>query len=386
VTRGALGLAVLLAAIACTRTSPAGPAGPWAGELVPVATPRGPEVDPTLAATVVGDAQGTVSSSDGALTVTVPPGAVAEPTQLTVTPIANMARGAIGPAFRLGPAGATFAAPVTLTFAAPASYPAGTSIAGVGIEVQDERGFWHRAEPVTRDAAAGTVSVETTHFSDWALTWQGGTAAAEGPITLVQTYSGPGGIPFSTVDGRATVFFQEDTATDTYYSLTGTLTVPATIPWGDASCIPDQPTKTLPFNLAEVHKDAPPVFRWGIGVSWTLACTGPSGGFTAEMPALFDTMYINLTRCPGGYAGGQVVSSDRLAGAYTKDCGGDGQVTASWDLRACVAGQECALADECRLGLTACPAGVQTCVDSGPADGAPCGVGGTCAGGACVGG
>jgi hypothetical protein len=351
-----------------------------------VATPRGPAIDPVdpTFATTIEPAGASVSHPAGGLTLSVPAGAVSAPTQLTVTPIANTARGAIGPAFRLGPEGATFAAPVTLTFAAPASYPVGTSIAGVGIEYQDARGFWHRAEPVTRDAVAKTVSVSTTHFSDWALTWQGGTAAAEGEITLVQTIGPPWGVPF-TATGRATVFFQEDTATDTYYSLTGTLTVPATIVDVDgATCVPDQTTKTLPFNLAEAHKSTPPVFRWGIGVHWTLTCD--AAPTERLMPAMFDTMFINLTRCPADYAPGQVVSADQLAGAYTKDCGADGLVSATWDLRACVAGLDC-LPAECRLGVTACDAGIQSCVetDVAPNDTA-CGAGGAsvCSEGLCV--
>ena len=89
---------------------------------------------------------------------------------------------------------------------------------------------------------------------------------------------------------------------------------------------------TLPLNVAEAHKSTPPVFRWGIGVHWTLSC---DDGSSPVLPALFDTMGINLTRCPGDYASGQVVSSDQLAGTFAKDCGLDGAVSATWDLRSC---------------------------------------------------
>jgi hypothetical protein len=105
------------------------------------------------------------------------------------------------------------------------------------------------------------------------------------------------------------------------------------------------------------------------------------------MPALFDTMFINLTQCAGDYAPGQVVSSSELKGGYTKDCGLQGSVTATWDLLTCVAGQACATGVDCELGLTACAGGVESCTPAGPApDGTACGPGGAlvCSGGACI--
>jgi hypothetical protein len=365
------------------------------GGPVRIATPHGTPLEPAPVTATLSSAGGTFSSADGKVKVTVPAGAVAAPTELTVTSIANKATGGVGAAVRLGPEGTTFAVPVTLTFEAPRIYPDGTSIDGVGIEYQDARGFWYRVEPAMRNSTLKTVSVETTHFSDWALTWQGGTAAAEGPITLVQRVTHPlmqqlgSNIPF-TATGRAAVYFQEDTATETYYSLTGTLTVPASIPFGTATCVPDAVTKTLPLNLAEVHK-ATSEFHWGINVHWMLTCTWPDTSVTTELMATsFDTMYGYLTSCLGAYAPGQIVSADQLAGRYTKDCGGDGvyEVDGGWDLRACLPDQECAVPGECRFGLTECSAGIQSCVDSGPApDGTPCttagGAPGTCTGGAC---
>lgn len=379
--RGSLACVLLLVAAACS--SPASrPAGPAAGVLVPTATQAG---DPMSATTTAAFAPGggTWSSADGALKLSVPGGAMAVSTEISITPIANMARGAVGPAFRLGPEGTTFAAPVTITLKAPDAFPAGVSFAGVGIEYQDARGFWHRVDPVARDAGARTVTVATTHFSDWALTFEGATAAAEGPITLVQTV----GIPF-TATGRATIYFQEDSATDTVYALTGTLTVPGSFTVDGKTCVPDQVTKTLPFNFAEVHKSEPPVFRWGIGVFWTLTCTAPGPVVTTElMPAMFDTMSINPPLCPADYLDGQIVSASQLSGTYTKDCGVGDTISATWDLRTCAPGLGCDPGVDCRLGLTACTAGIQSCADAGVApDGTGCGVAGAgvCTGGACV--
>ena len=58
--------------------------------------------------------------------LTVPAGAVATPTDADHHARSRtLARGAVGPAFRLGPEGTTFASPVTLTFKAPERYPLG---------------------------------------------------------------------------------------------------------------------------------------------------------------------------------------------------------------------------------------------------------------------
>ncbi len=383
--RGRLGCVLLLAGLACTSPVDRGLVGPGAaGPLVPTPTPVGAPLSETTA-TTLSAAGGTFASADGALTITVPAGAVAAPTELTITAIANTARGAVGSAFRLGPEGTTFTTPVTLTFKAPERYPTGTSIAGVGVESQDTAGYWHRVEPVTRNAAAQTLTVEASHFSDWAVTWQTGTAAAEGTITLAQTVGTP-----MTATGRATLFLQGDDGYDTVYVMTGSLTVAeASYSVADAQCVPAQSTVTLPFSVAEVHKSAPPVFRWGIGASWELTCTAPGGAVTTELlPALFDTMSINLTRCAGDYAAGQVVEANRLAGTYTTDCGVEGTVSATWDLLGCVVGLQCASGTECRLGTTACDAaGAQSCVDGGSApNGTTCGAAGTgtCTDGVCV--
>ena len=162
-----------------------------------------------------------------------------------------------------------------------------------------------------RDSGARTITVETGHFSDWALTWQTTDAAAEGDIALDQTV-GPALnqtiSPGLHATGRAALFFLGDDAYDTSYVMTGTLTLsPATFQLDGVECTVAEPTVSLPVSIAEVHKDAPPVFRWGIGANWTATC----GGRTEVVPARFDTMFINLTGCPGGYSSGQIVAPDR---------------------------------------------------------------------------
>src|SRR5574342_363987 len=261
--RGRAALPVLLiVAIAC-----GGDATPEVVGLAPVPTRPGAPEGPPSSASISAEG-GTLSTPDGALSISIPAGAVTSPIEFTITPIANTARGAVAGAFRLGPDGATFARPVTLTFKGPAEYPPRGGLGDVAVVTQDRDGYWQRVEPATRDGGANSISIVTDHFSDWALVWTSGTPVAEGPIELFQTV----GIPFN-AQGHAAVYLMNDSASFTTYVLAGTLTVPATIAVGSDTCVPDQATKSW-ANIAEIDK-ARRVFRWGTGVFWTLTCTSP---------------------------------------------------------------------------------------------------------------
>jgi hypothetical protein len=125
-----------------------------------------PEGLPTFA--TIGAAGGTLASSDGRLTVSVPAGALAADTEVGIQPITATAPGALGMGYRLTPAGTTFAQPVALTFRySPAE--AGANVAqAMDIGTRNAQGRWELPAAV-RDTAQRTVSITTTHFSDWSL-------------------------------------------------------------------------------------------------------------------------------------------------------------------------------------------------------------------------
>src|SRR5690242_17088981 len=96
---------------------------------LPKPSPKGVAVA-ELVAGQIGPAGGSLTSDDGRLTVSVPPGAVSAPTSLSIQDITNTAPGGDGIAYRVGPDGTTFATPITLTFAAdPAEDVSALSIA-----------------------------------------------------------------------------------------------------------------------------------------------------------------------------------------------------------------------------------------------------------------
>lgn len=134
----------------------------------PVTTAKG-TVEGMPLTTKLGPAGGVARSGSGDLSVTIPAGALAADTDITLTPITRTAPGSRGRAYRLGPDDVTFAAPVTLTFSYSEDDLQGTSADALAIAWQHASGYWALPDDVTLDTTAKTVSVKATHFSDWSM-------------------------------------------------------------------------------------------------------------------------------------------------------------------------------------------------------------------------
>jgi hypothetical protein len=142
------------ALVACTP-----PATPFTGSK---GSPMG---TPTTAS--IGASGGSLVA--GALTITVPAGVLADGTTITATPIDSTVPGKRGQALRLEPEGLTFSQPVTLTFRYSEADLEGTAPEALLIASQHSSGMWAVPGDVTLDTSAQTVSVQTTHFSDWSM-------------------------------------------------------------------------------------------------------------------------------------------------------------------------------------------------------------------------
>jgi hypothetical protein len=135
----------------------------------------------TAASTAVGSAVGQPStrtidasggsliSPDGRLTLTIPPNAVGSATSFTIQPITNQAPGGIGSAYRLGPEGLTFTAPVQISFQYSSADVAGTVPALLEVSSQNAQGYWMINPSVDLNTAQQTITASVTHFSDWSL-------------------------------------------------------------------------------------------------------------------------------------------------------------------------------------------------------------------------
>ena len=115
---------------------------------------------------IIGPAGGVLQSTDGLIDVTIPAGAVANTTEFKIQRIENTLQESQGPAYRLLPEGVKFLKPVTIRFSyASINMPAKL----LSLAYQDEDGYYHLMNKTERNTTDKTLSVQTTHFSDWSI-------------------------------------------------------------------------------------------------------------------------------------------------------------------------------------------------------------------------
>ncbi|MCK7557096.1 hypothetical protein MKQ70_19640 [Chitinophaga sedimenti] len=138
---------------------------PGTGEVTAVGVPDG---DYQSGATI-GAAGGTIVSPDDELTVTIPAGALTSNQEIRITRITNTNPMGIKNGYRITPHNLQFAKPVTITFNYTDEDIAGSIPEALGIAYQDAAGVWQSMPDVTLNKTAQTVSVTSTHFSDWSF-------------------------------------------------------------------------------------------------------------------------------------------------------------------------------------------------------------------------
>ena len=125
--------------------------------------------DGTASSGTIGTGGGSIDSDDGLFTLTVPAGALASDTEITVQPITNTAWGGIGKGYRLTPDGLTFAAPVELSFKVAPEDLTGSSHDALDVATQNDAGVWYILKNRSYDDVTGTLTATTTHFTDYSM-------------------------------------------------------------------------------------------------------------------------------------------------------------------------------------------------------------------------
>jgi hypothetical protein len=131
------------------------------GEVRPIGDPLDAAENFTLDAN-----GGSITSADGSITIHFPAGAVSSTTPVTIQKLLNTTPNGVGHAYRLTPH-TDFGSPVTIVM--KYSLDSMSVLDGLGMAFQDETGVWNAIEVVDHDKDAQTISVQTTHFSDWSL-------------------------------------------------------------------------------------------------------------------------------------------------------------------------------------------------------------------------
>jgi hypothetical protein len=124
---------------------------------------------PPTGSGTIGPGGGSVQSTDGRVTLTVPAGALTQPTVFTVAAAASAPAGTIGSAYDLEPEGTSFSVPATLTIAYDPSLLG--AVAADAVTIATAVGdFWSGQLGTLVDPNAHVVGTLITHLSLWAIT------------------------------------------------------------------------------------------------------------------------------------------------------------------------------------------------------------------------
>ena len=168
----------LLALTACSLAAPSAPgatgvtpgvaAGITPTAAVTATAAAAPDVPAgDLSKAVIGPQGGRLQSSEGGLALDVPAGALPSDTTIGIQPVQATDDGDLGFAYRLTPEKQTFAKPVTFTFHLNADQLDGSALGAVGAAYQLDDGTWQDVPVSAVDDKAGTVSIQTDHFTKY---------------------------------------------------------------------------------------------------------------------------------------------------------------------------------------------------------------------------
>lgn len=116
----------------------------------------------------VGPEGGLVKSPDGTIEIEIPEGALSKETEIGIQPLSNTCGGGLGNSYRLTPHGTTFKKPVTIRFSYQKMERLVSSTKTLKIAYQNNEGVWTTVGSTAIDPVQKTVTVQSTHFSDWA--------------------------------------------------------------------------------------------------------------------------------------------------------------------------------------------------------------------------
>ncbi|GAB4029758.1 hypothetical protein [Spirosoma gilvum] len=142
-----------------------GTPAPTGEAVTSVGVPTGPIVTATI-----GSAGGTIESTDKRIRVEIPAGALSASQTISVQALDhNYCPAGVGTSFQLLPHGLTFAKPAKLTFQYTEQDVNGSAPELLRIAYQNPQNSWQTAAIKDIDTTAKTVTVQTTHFSNWSL-------------------------------------------------------------------------------------------------------------------------------------------------------------------------------------------------------------------------
>ncbi len=113
----------------------------------------------------IGKDGGSISSSDGKVTLVFPKGALSKKTNISIQPVTNLAPNGNGKAYQMEPSGTHFEQPATLIFHYTDEESKDSMQYLMSIAMQDNTGKWYQLKKISLDSGAKTISGNIKHFS-----------------------------------------------------------------------------------------------------------------------------------------------------------------------------------------------------------------------------
>lgn len=154
---------LLFLSTSCKKNRPGRNKPPVKGE--PIQLAHGKPIG-MLVTETIGTQGGVVTSADGTMKMEVPAGAVDVVTNFSIQEVENVLKNS-GKSYRLLPEGIEFKKPVTLTYHYGNISLEGRNPDFLFLAYQDKEGYFYSANKTRGNRQAQTLSVTTTHFSDW---------------------------------------------------------------------------------------------------------------------------------------------------------------------------------------------------------------------------
>jgi hypothetical protein len=151
------------------NNNPPGGQNPPSDSTQPVVTAVGTPVGSPVTKTI-GPSGGSISSDDGKVQLTIPAGALAANTDITVQPVTNEVPGGIGLSYDFLPNGTKFSKPATLIFHYTDDDMMGNDPVFLCLAYQDSSNQWKtNLQQQYLDSTAKTLSLDISHFTIWSV-------------------------------------------------------------------------------------------------------------------------------------------------------------------------------------------------------------------------
>jgi hypothetical protein len=165
---------VLLATLACQKPNDVTPSSSNGNSSSESSSPAGTSTEigqPTGESTtkLIGPAGGTILLFGGKSFLTIPAGAVAKETSITIQPVENKAFGGAGTAYEITPKDLQLQKEATLTWQYTSDDIEGSAPEALGLAYQDKNGIWRGRTDVKIDKTQKTASAPVSHLAHWAF-------------------------------------------------------------------------------------------------------------------------------------------------------------------------------------------------------------------------